>query len=69
MVNAQSQNIRKLFFGAALLLIILFLVSPLTTGLNAQERTPNFTIDTLDGPFTLSDHLGKTVVLFFSFPG
>lgn len=37
--------------------------------LQAVETIPDFTIDTLDGKFTLSEHLGRTVVLFFSFVG
>lgn len=40
-----------------------------TNELQAVETIPDFTIETLDGNFTLSEHLGKTVVLFFSFPG
>jgi len=33
------------------------------------QIVPDFTLPTIDGSFTLSDHRGDVVVLFYSFPG
>lgn len=58
-----------LFTVSFLVGVLLCLSIIKTNELQAVETIPDFTIETLDGNFTLSEHLGKTVVLFFSFPG
>ena len=58
-------------FSQLCLLMVMILFSwampPLTQA--AEGQTPNFTLDTLQGPFTLSEYRGTPLVLFFSFPG
>jgi|GEM_PF-6565419 len=51
------------------MVMILFswVMSPLSQA--AERQIPNFTLDTLQGPFTLSEYQGTPLVLFFSFPG
>lgn len=35
----------------------------------AFKKAPNVTFDTFQGKYTLSERRGKTIVLFFAFPG
>lgn len=50
----------------------LFLSGPLTgsgTESTTKELAPDITLATAAGNFQLSEHRGKVVVLYFSFPG
>jgi len=51
------------FFG------ILALSGIVGGGLAIAQSIQQFTIQTLNGPYAYTEHQGKTLVFFFSFPG
>ncbi len=67
---------RKRFFGAGSLVLIAaivaygFFATDLLGGSRAAgEPAPDVTLNTVDGEFRLSQHRGKVLLLYFSFPG
>ncbi len=67
---------RKRFFWAGSLVLIAaivaygFFATDLLGGSRAAgEPAPDVTLNTVDGEFRLSQHRGKVLLLYFSFPG
>lgn len=56
------------FFGVCLF-IFTFLFFGGVNVFGASKTAPDVSLETLQGKVTLSEHRGKTLVLFFSFPG
>ncbi len=54
---------KQLFF-----LIAVGLISSVNV-FGATQVVPDVSVDTLQGKYTFSEHRGKTLILFFSFPG
>ena len=70
--NGMGEPTRKKSSQVLVVVSILFgLLLPAGRHAHAKfpKVIPNFTLETLEGKFILSDFKGKVVVLFFSFPG
>ncbi len=72
----SSGGRRKRFFLAGSLVLIagivaygLFATDLLGGSRAAGEPAPDVTLNTVDGEFRLSQHRGKVLLLYFSFPG
>lgn len=66
--TTPTLNPKSFLLGTVLLLIALAFANPLIRALKTKGAISDFMIETLDSPFTLSEHRGKTVILFFSTP-
>lgn len=72
MENGLRKLIKKNLVLALVMVLPLFgLLQPAVRHAQAKfpKVFPDFTLETLEGKFILSDFKGKVVVLFFSFPG
>ena len=75
--HSLSDRIRKkwlrvafasLAVTGAILVLWIFMFSK-SSDTPTGPMAPDFTLPTVDGSFTLSDHKGDVVVLFYSMPG
>ncbi|MFQ5829185.1 MAG: hypothetical protein ACE5JD_08525 [Candidatus Methylomirabilia bacterium] len=60
---------RSLAFFAVVVAYALLPTALLAASGTAGKPAPDITVRTADGEFRLSEHRGKVLVLFFSFPG